>query len=221
MLRGSITLSSSLPTCAVSPAETLRSLTTPSNGARTSVRCSCWRADDHARLGRLELALRVVAADLGVLERLHRGHARGAQRLQALELALGLVVGLRGGARRGLGRGQAVADRGVVQAHQQVAARAPASPFSFSTCSTTAETSARRSARRSGWTEPVIDGAGGERGCSARCAGPRPRSAAAVPGRRRRPSWRRGRALAAGGEGEGEDEERGDSGTWWNFRVFL
>jgi hypothetical protein len=42
--RGSMTLSSSLPTCAVSPAETLRSLTTPSKGARTSVRCSCWRA---------------------------------------------------------------------------------------------------------------------------------------------------------------------------------
>ena len=45
IVRGSITLSSSLPTCAVSPDETLRSLTTPSNGARTSVRCNIWRAD--------------------------------------------------------------------------------------------------------------------------------------------------------------------------------
>ncbi len=44
MLVGSITLSSSLPICAVSPADTLRSLTTPSKGARTSVRCICWRA---------------------------------------------------------------------------------------------------------------------------------------------------------------------------------
>ena len=43
-LLGSMTLSSSLPMAAVSPAETLRSLTTPSKGARTSVRRSCWRA---------------------------------------------------------------------------------------------------------------------------------------------------------------------------------
>jgi hypothetical protein len=38
MLRGSMTLSSSLPIWAVSPAEALRSLTTPSKGARTRVR---------------------------------------------------------------------------------------------------------------------------------------------------------------------------------------
>jgi hypothetical protein len=44
MLRGSMTLTSSLPICAVSPAEALRSLTTPAKGARTSVRSSCWRA---------------------------------------------------------------------------------------------------------------------------------------------------------------------------------
>ena len=36
--------------------------------------------------------------------------------------------------------------------------RLTGSPFSFSTCSTTAETSARKSARRSGWIEPVITG---------------------------------------------------------------
>src|SRR4026208_720182 len=43
-LAGSMTLSSSLPTCVVSPAETLRSLTMPSKGARTPVRSTCWRA---------------------------------------------------------------------------------------------------------------------------------------------------------------------------------
>ena len=40
----------------------------------------------------------------------------------ALELALGLLVGLGGGAAGRFGRGEPVADGGVVQAHQQVAA---------------------------------------------------------------------------------------------------
>ena len=44
MLAGSMILANSLPGLAVSPTDTLRSLTMPSNGARTSVRVICWRA---------------------------------------------------------------------------------------------------------------------------------------------------------------------------------
>jgi hypothetical protein len=141
----------------VSPADTLRSLTTPSNGARTSVRRSCWRADTtRARAATRSLCAllrRISASSSACIEH----HALRLQRLQALHLALGLVEGLRRGTLRLLGRAEAVADRGVVQPHQQVAG-AHRSPFSFGTCSTTAETSARRSARRSGWIEPVITG---------------------------------------------------------------
>ena len=95
MLRGSITLSSSLPTCAVSPEDTLRSLTTPSNGARTSVRCSCWRADTtRARAATRSLCalLRRTSASSSCL---HRRHALGLQRFQPLHLPLGLVDRLR------------------------------------------------------------------------------------------------------------------------------
>ena len=123
MLVGSITFSSSLPICAVSPAETLRSLTMPSNGARTSVRCSCWRA---ARRALVRAASRSLCALLrrtsASSSLLGRHHARGAQRLQTLELALGLVERLGGRARGPPGGFKRVADRGVVQAHEQVAA---------------------------------------------------------------------------------------------------
>ena len=122
MLLGSITLSSSLPICAVSPAETLRSLTMPSKGARTSVRCSCWRACTTRVLAASRSLCAVLRRTSASSSCLGRGHARGAQRLHALELPLGLLEGLAGGAAGGLGRGERVADRGVVQAHQQVAA---------------------------------------------------------------------------------------------------
>ena len=62
---------------------------------------------DHARARGGAIALRGVAADLDVFELLRGHHAGLAQRLHALELALGLFVGLVGGARRRLGRGQA------------------------------------------------------------------------------------------------------------------
>ncbi len=78
------------------------------------------RGDD-ACIGGGVVALRGVAADLGILERLHRGHALQLQGLQALDLALRLLDRLLGGARGLLGRAQAIADRGVVEAHQQIA----------------------------------------------------------------------------------------------------
>ncbi len=74
------------------------------------------------RLGRLQVALRVVAADLGVLDLLRGGHPGAAQRRHALELALGLLERLGRRAAGRLGGGERVADRRVVQAHQQVAA---------------------------------------------------------------------------------------------------
>jgi hypothetical protein len=93
----------------------------PSKGARTSVRRSCcWALTTRARCD--QLALCGVAAALGVVERLHRGHALRLQGLQALDLALRLVEGLLSGARTGVCRLQRLADRGVVQAHQQFAA---------------------------------------------------------------------------------------------------
>jgi hypothetical protein len=73
-------------------------------------------------LGRGEVALGVVATDLGVFQLLGRGHAGGAQGGQALQLALGLVEGLDGDALGLLRRHQAVTNGGVVQPHQQVAA---------------------------------------------------------------------------------------------------
>jgi hypothetical protein len=87
----------------VSPADTWRALTTPANGARDQV------------------AVDVVAAHLGVFQGLHRRHALALQRAQARHLALGLLEGLGGGANAFFGRQQALADGGVVQAHDQVA----------------------------------------------------------------------------------------------------
>ena len=101
MLVGSITFTSSLPIAAVSPGDTLRSLTMPSlNGACTPV-----RVDQPAALAtvresaRHAVALRGVAAHLGVVERLLRAHALALQRLDAGVLALGLVERLRRAAR--------------------------------------------------------------------------------------------------------------------------
>ena len=71
---------------------------------------------------RHQVALCVVASHLGVFQRLHRRHALGLQGLQPLHLAFGLVEGLRRGPHSFVGRRQAVADGGVVQPHQQVAA---------------------------------------------------------------------------------------------------
>jgi hypothetical protein len=100
----------------------LRSLTTPSKGARVvAARQQLLARRHHARAGGDEVALRVVAAHLGVFQRLHRGHALGLQRLQACHLALGLLEGLAAGAHGLLGRAQAVADAGVIQPHDEVA----------------------------------------------------------------------------------------------------
>ena len=115
-----MTFSSSLPTCAVSPAETLRSLTTPSKGARTIVRPAAAGARDQVALRGFAIALRGVAAHLGVLDLLRRNEAAVAQLHHALVLPLRLLVGLRGGVGRGLRRGQRVADGGVVESHQQL-----------------------------------------------------------------------------------------------------
>ena len=67
------------------------------------------------RLRGLDLALRGVAADLGVVQRLRRRHARAAQRLHALELALRLVEAWPEARWAASGGGERVADRGVVE----------------------------------------------------------------------------------------------------------
>ncbi len=77
---------------------------------------------DHARARLGAIALRGIAANLHVFDLLRGHHAGLAQRGHALELALGLFVRLFGGARRSFGSGQAVADRGLVETHEQIAA---------------------------------------------------------------------------------------------------
>ncbi len=116
-----MTFSSSLPICAVSPAEALRSLTMPSNGARTSVRCNCCRACTTRALAAdrsLCVVLRWISASSScwadtmpdarsVLSRWNWRSAWSNARVAARSASCG--------------REQAVADGGVVQAHQQVA----------------------------------------------------------------------------------------------------
>jgi len=71
-------------------------------------RCAYFRAlqllprDCHAALGGLEVALRIVAANLRVLQILGRHQVARPQLREALELPFGLLVGPAGGARRGL-----------------------------------------------------------------------------------------------------------------------
>jgi hypothetical protein len=142
---------------AVSPAETLRSLTMPSNGARTTVRSTCWRAAHSARLGGRDFALGAVAAHFGVVQGLGRGHARGAQGLQALELAGRLLEGLAGGALGFVGRHQAVADRGLVELDQHVAALDRLAIF-LEHLQHHGRDFGAQVGRRSGWIEPVITG---------------------------------------------------------------
>ena len=76
---------------------------------------------DHAGLGRSQLALRGIAAQFRVLQRLHGNHALLAQRALARQHALGLLGALRGRAQGLFGTGQVVADGGAVQAHDDVA----------------------------------------------------------------------------------------------------
>ncbi len=110
-----------------------------------------------ARPGRLTVALRGVAPDLGILELLGRDEAGLAQLGHALELPLGLLIGLDRGALAASAE-VSVSRMAVSSRRTSRSPRRTGSPFSLSTARTTAETSARRSARRSGCTEPVIDG---------------------------------------------------------------
>jgi hypothetical protein len=93
----------------------------PSNGARTTVRVSLLARRHRARTGRGQVALGVVAAHFGVFHRGGRDHAGGQQGFLAFVHALGLGQRLLGGAGGFIGRGQAVADRGFVQAQQDIA----------------------------------------------------------------------------------------------------
>src|SRR5450830_591176 len=157
MLDGSITLISSLPIWAVSPFDTLRSDTMPSNGARTLVRSSCWRA----------WARRALAATTSLCALLRRTSASSSACIDVMpEARRVLLRSIIRSAWSSTWRAERTASSADVRLSRidvssSRTSRSPlrtASPFSFSTCSTTAPTSARRSARRSGWIEPVMTG---------------------------------------------------------------
>ena len=99
MLVGSITFSSSLP---IGGGVAGRDLAVADDAVERRAHHGALqllaRRPRRARGGR-HVALGGVAAHFGVVQRLRRGHAGGAQGLQALELALGLVERLAGGAR--------------------------------------------------------------------------------------------------------------------------
>jgi hypothetical protein len=157
MLFGSMTLSSSLPTCAVSPAETLRSVTMPSNGARTSVRPICWRAS----------TTRALAASTSLCVMLRRPSASSSAWAEAMPEARSVFMrsNWRVAWSKASSAARLAASAELSASRMAVASRRTSasplrtwSPFSRSTCITTACTSARRSARRSGWIDPVIEG---------------------------------------------------------------
>ena len=75
-----------------------------------------------AGLGGGKVALRRIATNVSVFKCLHRGHPRTAQGRHALKLPLGLHKGLICRPGRCVGRGQAVANGGIVETHQQVTA---------------------------------------------------------------------------------------------------
>ena len=158
MLVGSITFSSSLPTEAVSPADTLRSLTTPSNGARTSGALQLLARQRRRGCGPRPVRSRRCC---GALRRRPWPGPRSCRRCAGSSCA-------RPGVRPGPAPGSAaraaasaefrLSRIAVSSSLTSTSPRLTTSPFSFSTCSTTADTSARRSALRSGWIEPVMTG---------------------------------------------------------------
>ncbi len=117
-----MTFSSSLPICAVSPAETLRSLMMPSKRRAHFGALELLARGDHTRARGLAIALRGVTAALRIFELLRRHDAGLTQRRHALELALGLLIRLN--RRRAAMRRPTVsviANGGLVEAHEQVA----------------------------------------------------------------------------------------------------
>ena len=157
MLAGSITLSSSLPTCAVSPAETLRSLTMPSKGARTSVRCICWRACTTRALAAsrsLCVVLRRISASSMAC-----ADAMPEPRRVFMRSSWRCACSYAWSAARLVDSAEASMSRMAVSSRRtRRSPRCTLSPFSLSACRTTVWISARRSARRSGCTDPVIVG---------------------------------------------------------------
>jgi PAS domain-containing protein len=94
----------------------------PSKGARTSVRCELLARGHDPRARRFAIALRRVAPDFDIFHLLCRHHAGLAQLRPCARTALRLLVGLRGRAHRALRGREAVADRSLVESHQQIAA---------------------------------------------------------------------------------------------------
>ena len=157
MLLGAITLTSSLPTWAVSPTDTLRSLTTPSNGARTSVRRSCWRA----------VAARDRAATRSLWPLLRRTSASSSACSEVMPCSCKVLSRCTWRsawstdcwAARTASSAEVRLSRMALSSSRTSSSPArTASPFSFSTCCTSAPTSARKSARRSGCNAPLMTG---------------------------------------------------------------
>ncbi len=142
---------------AVSPLETLRSLTMPSNGARTRVRVSCWWAAT-------ERDLAPASSLWALLRRISESSSAWVDTMpdersvfwrSNMRVACSSVCW----AARVASSAEFRASRIEVSSRRtRMSPFLTASPFSFITCNTTALTSARRSALRSGWTEPVITG---------------------------------------------------------------
>src|SRR6185312_429822 len=76
---------------------------------------------DYARARRFAVALRRVATDLRIFQILRRHEVLLAQLGGALELTLRLLIGLYGRLRRSLCGGERVADRRIVEAHEEIA----------------------------------------------------------------------------------------------------
>ena len=131
----------------------------PSNGARTIGAVELLARQCGAALGGRQFALGAVAAHFGVVQRLRpRSCPRRAGFSCAPAGASAWSSAWRGGAHRWLRPTVRLSRIAVSSSLTSTSPRLTGSPFSFSTCSTTADTSARRSALRSGWIEPVMTG---------------------------------------------------------------